>query len=537
MNIIERIILDSGKWRLTGIALLSALSSMLFVSFGLLIKNTIDSQAIRSDLQSLFMFITSFLVIRLAMPIGYSAAEFFIHKLIIRLNITLRIRAIDKVIRARAEEFGQKNIGELNKATESMLSSVANYIRIICSDVLPICIQTTSMIVAIVLTVDSLIALEFLIMIVAYIYIVIILTKRRLPMMKQVAITSKRVSGCVFDMMHLFYMDRAYKTSQKSRKRILDSISENVNKQNSVRNEFFLFGITTALISVVFSALILLTVYFYVRDGEVSYGSMIMVATFLFQVFMPMNQAGFLFRQIKMARADMDIYSNEIETLQQIIDKEHPLPFEKSQVDVKVSNSYFDTHLKLSLGNVTILTGPNGSGKSTFAKILSGYSFEHESILSINNRSLVNLSGPYSNVLYVPQDIQLLSDSLEKNIHHFSNAENFSRINYWLKKSGTEIPLDFEIKGFGNNLSGGQKQKLGVFLTCGNSSSMIIFDEPTKGFDMVGVNAFIEFIHDMKDKVFLIIITHDERLITNLPHANIERMNNAKDAKNEISPK
>lgn len=133
-----------------------------------------------------------------------------------------------------------------------MLMAVSSYIRTICSDVVPVCIQTATMITAIAYSVNTMIALQFFIMMVVYVYIVIKLTQRRLPMMKAVAMTSKKVSGCIFDMMHMLSMDRAYKSSVKSRERVLNCVSENVSKQIAVRNEFFLFGLITATLSVFF---------------------------------------------------------------------------------------------------------------------------------------------------------------------------------------------------------------------------------------------------------------------------------------------
>lgn len=529
MNYIEKYILNFGAWRLAGIALLSALSSILFVSFGFLIKQAVDSKGTIDDLDKLFIFAVCFLLIRFIMPVGYSTSEFLIQRLIIRLNIMLRTRAVDKIINSRQEEFNKKNKGELNKSIESMLMAVSSYIRTICSDVVPVCIQTATMITAIAYSVNTMIALQFFIMMVVYVYIVIKLTQRRLPMMKAVAMTSKKVSGCIFDMMHMLSMDRAYKSSVKSRERVLNCVSENVSKQIAVRNEFFLFGLITATLSVFFCGLILVSVYMLIASGNTSYGSMIMVATFLFQIFLPMNQAGFLFRQIKMARADMDIYCDEIESIQQMSDEETTLPIEKRNAIIDITTPHFSTRLILKKGTISFLTGPNGSGKSTLAKILSGNLFNSESSLKINNNHKNSVDRPYSNILYIPQEIQLLSESIERNILHFSNISNVPLISKWLQLSGFDKSIDFTIRNFGNNLSGGQKQKLGVFLSVGQITDLMIFDEPTKGFDQAGINAFSEYIRSIYNQTHILIITHDERLIEKFPLANREMINNNKD--------
>lgn len=266
-----------------------------------------------------------------------------------------------------------------------------------------------------------------------------------------------------------------------------------------------------------------------IASGNTSYGSMIMVATFLFQIFLPMNQAGFLFRQIKMARADMDIYCDEIESIQQMSDEETTLPIEKINAIIDITTPHFNTRLILKKGTISFLTGPNGSGKSTLAKILSGNLFNSESSLKINNNHKNSVDRPYSNTLYIPQEIQLLSESIESNILHFSNISNVPLISKWLQLSGFDKSIDFTIRDFGNNLSGGQKQKLGVFLSVGQITDLMIFDEPTKGFDQAGINAFSEYIRSIYNQTHILIITHDERLIEKFPLANREMINNNKD--------
>ncbi|WP_345831210.1 hypothetical protein AAGR22_07985 [Erwinia sp. HDF1-3R] len=212
-------------------------------------------------------------------------------------------------------------------------------------------------------------------------------------------------------------------------------VNKNVSKQVAVRNEFFFFGISSALLSVLFCSVILFSVYMLTKNGNITSGSLVMIAAFLFQIFLPMNQAGFVFRQIKMARADIDLYCTETE-------------------DVIPSNT---------------------------------------------------LPSP------------------------FADRTHLSAITEWLKRFGFDKPLNHVIRGFGSNLSGGPKKKLGVMLSYGKPYSLIVFDEPTKGFDESGVNAFREYLmHETRDK-YVLVITHDERLLGSCSDTSIVRMNNNKE--------
>lgn len=529
MNYIERYIFGYCRAMLVNILLISATSSALFVMFGLLIKHVVDNKDALAGSTVLIVFSLFFLAIRFFMPLGYSLCEFLTQSLNTKLSYVLRARIIDTILTSQNDSFSGKKPGEINKVSESMITSATTLTRTICADIIPLLIQLTTIVITIAVSVNYIISIEFLVMMLAYLYFVIRMTQRRLPMMRAVAITAKKVSGGMFELMQLLPVDKSFHTTDKSRRKFMALVDENVSKQVTVRNEFFFFGISSALLSVIFCGIILFSVYILIQNGNITSGSLVMVATFLFQIFLPMNQAGFIFRQIKMARADIDLYCTETEDIIPSNTRPSPLPLDQEETYVRISNGLFDTTIALKKGEVTFLVGPNGSGKSTLGRVLSGNRNSSDTLFEINGKVCDRTELPYTNVLYVPQDIDLLPGTVEENISHFSDRTNLSAIAEWLTKFGFDKPLDYVIRGFGSNLSGGQKQKLGVMLTFGRPYNLIVFDEPTKGFDESGVNAFREYLSQEISDKYVLVITHDERLLGSCSETSIVRMNNSKE--------
>jgi len=529
LNYIEKYILGYCRVMLINIFLISAVSSTLFVMFGLLIKGVIDNKESLADSKMLVIFAFCFLAIRFFMPLGYSLCEFLTQRLNIKLSYSLRAKIIDRILTSQNDSFSEKKTGEINKVSESMITSATTLTRTICTDVIPLLIQLATIVVTIAVSVNYIISVEFLVMMLAYLYFVIRMTQRRLPMMRAVAITAKKVSGGMFDLMQLLPVDKSFHTIDKSRSRFMGFVNDNISKQVAVSNEFFFFGISSALLSVLFCGIILFSVYVLIQNGNITSGSLIMVATFLFQIFLPMNQAGFIFRQIKMARADIDLYCTETEDIIPSNSRPSPLPLAQDKTYVRIRNGLFDTTIALKKGDITFLIGPNGSGKSTFGRVLSGNRNSSDTLFEINGRVCDRTELPYPNVLYVPQDIELLPGTVEDNISHFSDRTHLSAITEWLKRFGFDKPLDHVIRGFGSNLSGGEKQKLGVMLSYGRPYSLIVFDEPTKGFDESGVNAFCEYLSNENRDKYVLVITHDKRLLGSCSDTSIVRMNNNKD--------
>ncbi len=370
------------------------------------------------------VFIILFLIIRFLMPLGYSIAEYLTHNMVMNSVVTLRDEAIHKISNADIISWKEKNKGEIAKCIDSMLSSASSFLRVICNDIVPIIMQTIMIITTVAIYVNITIAAIFGLMIIIYGLFVIYMTKRRLPLMKNVALTSKKLSGDVFNLMHLVSMDRAFHCHHKHKKMIDRSIIRNVDAQKIIRNEFLLFGISSITLSVIFSSLVLGCIYYSVLQNNISYGSLIMVATFLFQIFLPLNQLGLLYRQIKSAKVDLDIYNEEIQDIKQIANRQLDFPDinDDSRIQVNFKNQKF--HIPLSKTNVTFITGDNGVGKSTIAQTLSGNISPMTLKFSLMIRNWFLMENHFKNNLYPARHILIVQDDKRKHKLFFRRKEH-----------------------------------------------------------------------------------------------------------------
>ena len=118
-------------------------------------------------------------------------------------------------------------------------------------------------------------------------------------------------------------------------------------------------------------------------------------------------------------------------------------------------------------------------------------------------------------VAYVPQEIYLNDDSIEKNI----SLVNEKKVDHYLMQSCLK---DAELNNFietlpnkintrigenGVKLSGGQRQRIGLARAIYKNSDILILDESTTGLD---VNTEKKIYNNLfsKEKLTLIIITH-----------------------------
>ena len=71
------------------------------------------------------------------------------------------------------------------------------------------------------------------------------MTHRTFALIKSVAVISNFGAGRMFDMMHMYPMDKAFHTTDKSRKRVIQAVNSHTENHSKVNNEFFLVCISS----------------------------------------------------------------------------------------------------------------------------------------------------------------------------------------------------------------------------------------------------------------------------------------------------
>ncbi|MDR0797834.1 MAG: ABC transporter ATP-binding protein [Nitrososphaerota archaeon] len=157
-------------------------------------------------------------------------------------------------------------------------------------------------------------------------------------------------------------------------------------------------------------------------------------------------------------------------------------------------------------GEVFGLLGPNGAGKTTTIEIMEG--------LRARDSGNVKILGldpwkdgyeVHKKIGVIPQDFTFFEKTTPKEaIDYYADLFNVKvDANAILK----EVLLVEEKNHVFENLSGGQKQKMGLALSLVNSPDILFLDEPTTGLDPNARRAIWEVIRRLKTKGKTIILT------------------------------
>ena len=199
----------------------------------------------------------------------------------------------------------------------------------------------------------------------------------------------------------------------------------------------------------------------------------------------------------------------------------------KKNIFLNIKNFSFSKNRKILLKNVNIeikkksqigIIGQSGSGKSTIIDILCGFRKNKFFKLKVDGLTLINsdlLEGWQNLIGYVPQDIIIFNQSLRENILFGSNKKNLNdvKLKNLIKKVELEKFLNKSKNGLseilkqdGKNISGGEKQRIGIARALINDPELIILDEATSGLDYQTEDNILRTIKRLKKTS--IIVSH-----------------------------
>ncbi|MCM1224008.1 MAG: ABC transporter ATP-binding protein/permease [Lachnospiraceae bacterium] len=188
------------------------------------------------------------------------------------------------------------------------------------------------------------------------------------------------------------------------------------------------------------------------------------------------------------------------------------------------NNVLEDFNLQVKEGEHVALIGESGCGKSTLMKLLLGlYEIQNGSIYiagqSISHMTLEQLRQIIS---YVPQEAELFHVSVMENIRYGKAGATDEEVIEAAKKANADTFIRELEKGYdtiigeqGDNLSGGQCQRIAIARAFLKDAPILIFDEATSALDNETEHKINESIEVCGDKT-IIVVAHRESALRNV---------------------
>jgi len=176
---------------------------------------------------------------------------------------------------------------------------------------------------------------------------------------------------------------------------------------------------------------------------------------------------------------------------------------------------------------VTALIGPSGCGKSTFLRcfnrmhdLYAGNRYVGEIILHPDN---VNILSRTVDPIEVRMRISMVFQkpnpfpkSIYENVAYGLRVRGIrqraildEKVEEALRNAALWDEAKDRLNELAFNLSGGQQQRLCIARALATDPEILLFDEPTSALDPIATASIEELITDLKDKVTILIVTHN----------------------------
>ena len=200
-----------------------------------------------------------------------------------------------------------------------------------------------------------------------------------------------------------------------------------------------------------------------------------------------------------------------------ILDEPVAVRFKELSVSYENEPILKDLDLEIEAGSFVALVGASGAGKTTLVDVLLGLVKTEEGAVEIDGIPLneLDLSHWRHSIGYMSQSVPVITGSIRDNIRFGRDYIDESAIEEAVEQASLKDFISNRSEGLGtlisaggNEISGGELQRMGLARALAGKPKLLILDEVSSALDVESELAVMEEIKQFKGKMTIIAIAH-----------------------------
>ena len=518
------------KWRV--MAALAALVGAKLANVGvpLVLKQLIDQLAIdpanpRALLVLPIGALVAYGLLRLSTTLFTELREFLFARVTQRAVRTIALQVFRHLHALSLRFHLNRQTGGMTRDIERGTRGVNSLISYSLFNVLPTLVEITLVLGYLVLNYDIWFTIITAVALVSYIAFTVIVTEWRTHFRRTMNDLDSKANTKAIDSLINYETVKYFGNEDYEAKRYDQGLQSYENA--AVRSQTSLSVLNTGQSLIIATAvtLILWRATEGVIAGTMTLGDLVLVNSFMIQLYIPLNFLGVIYREIKQSLADMERLFSLLDQNREVADTPGAQPLDARGAQVEFSHvqfSYeakrqilFDVDFTIAAGTTTAVVGHSGSGKSTLSRLLFRFYDVNGGSIRIDGQDLRNITQASlrSAIGIVPQDTVLFNDSIEYNIAYGKPGASHADIVAAARAASIHDFIESLPDGYktmvgerGLKLSGGEKQRVAIARTLLKNPAILIFDEATSALDSKAEQAIQAQLKEIaKDRTTLVI--------------------------------